>query len=458
MVPKRRLRRAAPSSCGTKARFAPFAKGGWGDFGIDFPGRAHLKRWIGRTALTPAVPAIARCVSAALILWLTGSLGEADAQLPKGSAGERGAIETLRKDADTLRQDIQQQEAELDRVARDEGDIAGALEASGLALQRHRRRAAALTAELAELEQNIASTAATVADLSRRIRAGEAAMSGRLVALYKASSLGTAQLLASADSVADFVQRRKALGHILAQDDRARETLMAQHAELEELRAQLERQQAEKRTRAGEHERQLSSVGREKVYREQLLAQIRSRKELQLAAIDTLRQSARALDEQIESLRRQAVSGADGGHRPAKPFSDSKGLLLPPVRGKIVSLYGAFRHPQLNAQAFRSGIEIAADRGEPVQAVHSGNIIYASWFKGYGNVLIIDHGSNFYTVYAHLEDVFKSIDNPVEAGEVIATVGDSGALGTPGLYFELRHHGKPLDPLDWLKRGYYSGR
>ncbi|MBI5578935.1 MAG: peptidoglycan DD-metalloendopeptidase family protein [Deltaproteobacteria bacterium] len=405
------------------------------------------------TTSTPASPAVARCLSAALILCLAGSLGDVDAQSPKGSPGERAAIETLREEADALRQDIQQQEAELDRVARDEGDIADALEASGLALQRHRRRAAALKAELTELEENIASTAATVEDLSRRIRAGEAAMSRRLVALYKVSSLGTAQLLASADSVAEFVQRRKALGQILAQDELAREALMAQHAELEELRAHLERQQAEKRTRAGEHARQLASAARENANREKLLALIRTRKELQLAAIDNLRQSARALDEQIESLGRRAVSAADGGHRPVKPFSDSKGLLLPPVKGKIISVYGPFRHPQLNVQTFRSGIEIAADRGEPVQAVHSGKIIYASWFKGYGNVLIIDHGSNFYTVYAHLEDVFKSIDNPVEAGEVVATVGDSGALGTPGLYFELRHHGKSLDPKEWLKKG-----
>jgi septal ring factor EnvC (AmiA/AmiB activator) len=380
-------------------------------------------------------------------------LGEAHAQPPERSGDERGAIEALREEADALRQDIRQQEAELDRVARDEGDIAGALEASGRALQRHRRRAAALQTELAEIEQNIVSTAATIEDLSRRIRAGEAAMSKRLVALYKLSALGTDQLLASADSVAEFVKRRRALGQILAQDERARETLVTQHAELEQLRAHLERQQAEKRTRAGEHARQLAAAGREKANREQLLALIRTRKELQLAAIDTLRQSAQALDEQIDSLGRRSGSGADGGQRPAKPFSDAKGLLLRPVKGKIVALYGPFRHPQLNVQAFRSGIEIAADRGEPVQAVHSGNIIYASWFKGYGNVLIIDHGSNFYTVYAHLEDVFKSIDNPVEAGEVVATVGDSGAPGTPGLYFELRHHGKPLDPLEWLKRG-----
>jgi septal ring factor EnvC (AmiA/AmiB activator) len=128
-------------------------------------------------------------------------------------------------------------------------------------------------------------------------------------------------------------------------------------------------------------------------------------------------------------------------------------LLIFPVKGKIANLYGSYRHPRLNVPAFRNGIDIAAERGEPVKAVHAGAILYSSWFKGYGNVVIIDHGDHFYSVYAHLEDVFKSVDNHVEAGDVIATVGDSGAMGAAGLYFELRHHDRPLDPLEWLKRG-----
>jgi murein hydrolase activator len=118
-----------------------------------------------------------------------------------------------------------------------------------------------------------------------------------------------------------------------------------------------------------------------------------------------------------------------------------------------MSLYGSYRHPRLNVPAFRNGIDIAAERGEPVKAVHAGTILYSSWFKGYGNVVIIDHGDHFYSVYAHLEDVFKSVDNRVEAGDVIATTGDSGAMGAAGLYFELRHHDRSLDPLEWLKRG-----
>jgi septal ring factor EnvC (AmiA/AmiB activator) len=107
----------------------------------------------------------------------------------------------------------------------------------------------------------------------------------------------------------------------------------------------------------------------------------------------------------------------------------------------------------LNTQAFRNGIDIAADRGEPVRAVHAGTVLYASWFKAYGNIVVIDHGESYYTVYAHLEDVFKSVDNRVEAGDAIATVGDSGAMGATGLYFEIRHHDRPLDPMEWLKRG-----
>jgi septal ring factor EnvC (AmiA/AmiB activator) len=102
---------------------------------------------------------------------------------------------------------------------------------------------------------------------------------------------------------------------------------------------------------------------------------------------------------------------------------------------------------------FRSGIDISADRGEPVYAVFPGQVLYSSWFKGYGNMLIIDHGGHYYTVYAHVEEIFKQKGERVEDNEVIATVGDSGSLEGPGLYFEVRHHGKPLDPAKWIKKG-----
>jgi len=159
------------------------------------------------------------------------------------------------------------------------------------------------------------------------------------------------------------------------------------------------------------------------------------------------------LEREIQSLSRRSERGALRTPEPSRPLAASKGLLIFPVKGKILNSYGPYRHPRLNIQVFRNGIDIAAERGEPVKAVHAGTVLYANWFKAYGNIVVIDHGDHYYTVYAHLEDVFKSVDHQVEAGDVIATVGDSGAMGATGLYFELRHHDRPLDPVEWLNRG-----
>jgi septal ring factor EnvC (AmiA/AmiB activator) len=85
--------------------------------------------------------------------------------------------------------------------------------------------------------------------------------------------------------------------------------------------------------------------------------------------------------------------------------------------------------------------------------VAPGTILFADWFKGYGNMIILDHGGSYYTLYAHIEDAFKTKGDRVDRGEVIATVGDSASMTGPGLYFEVRHHGKPENPMLWLKKG-----
>jgi septal ring factor EnvC (AmiA/AmiB activator) len=144
-----------------------------------------------------------------------------------------------------------------------------------------------------------------------------------------------------------------------------------------------------------------------------------------------------------------STTPADNG---SPPFKKLKGLLNLPVSGKIISSYGHYRNADFNVMNFRSGVLIQADRGEPIHAVANGTTLFADWFKGYGNMLIIDHGDHYYTVYAHLEALFKARGESVDADEVIATVGDTATLAGPGLHFEVRHHGKPMDPLPWLRK------
>ena len=124
-----------------------------------------------------------------------------------------------------------------------------------------------------------------------------------------------------------------------------------------------------------------------------------------------------------------------------------------PVEGKITNLFGPYKNPKYNVTNFRSGIDIEAEKGEPIRSVFKGTVIFSNWFKGYGNMIIIDHGNSYYTVYAHLEETFKTKGDEVDTAEVIATVGDTGSMTGVKLYFEVRHHGKPMNPLSWLKKG-----
>ena len=134
-------------------------------------------------------------------------------------------------------------------------------------------------------------------------------------------------------------------------------------------------------------------------------------------------------------------------------FAELKGLLNMPVKGKIINLFGPYQDTRFNVTVFRSGIDIKTRSGSAIQAVYTGRVLYADWFKGYGNMMIIDHGGNYYTVYAHLQKMLKSKGDRVNTGEDIATAGDTGSIIGPALHFEIRHHGKPLDPMQWIEAG-----
>jgi murein hydrolase activator len=134
-------------------------------------------------------------------------------------------------------------------------------------------------------------------------------------------------------------------------------------------------------------------------------------------------------------------------------FESFKGLLNMPAEGTIVDTFGPRGDGKVKDRRFCGGISVKAERGEPVKAVKDGRVLFAGWFKGYGNMIIIDHGRHYYTVYAYAQELFKAKGDLVDSGEVIATVGDSGPISGPRLYFEVRHHGKPVDPMVWIRKG-----
>jgi septal ring factor EnvC (AmiA/AmiB activator) len=306
---------------------------------------------------------------------------------------------------------------------------------------------------MTRIEKKITATTMASEGFKQQIKASEPYVASRMVALYKLNWLGRFHILASAESLNELLQRKTAIERILTHDQKVIKALVDNQSSLKKVQAQLESHRDAKRQRAAEYQKQIERMANERAKRTSLLSRVRKEKSAQLLAIESLKEAALNLDHKINNLSTQLAALDPNQYSGREPFQAYKGLLIMPVKGKIISLFGKFKNTRFNTLNFRSGIEIQTERGEPIQAVYGGKILYADWFKGYGNMIIIDHGDSYYTVYGHIEEAFKTAGDVVEAGEVMATAGDTGSINGPKLYFEIRHHGKPLDPMQWLETG-----
>ncbi|HOV84835.1 MAG TPA: peptidoglycan DD-metalloendopeptidase family protein [Syntrophobacteraceae bacterium] len=140
---------------------------------------------------------------------------------------------------------------------------------------------------------------------------------------------------------------------------------------------------------------------------------------------------------------------AEGRDPFGSPFAAMQKALPLPTPGELKRTFG--KSPGASKKfLYNNGTLILAPKGQPVVAVHDGVVVFADWVKEYGQVVIVNHGDHYFTLLAHLDQVFKGVGEPVQGGETIALVGDSGSTDGSKLYFEIRQGGRPLDPKDWL--------
>lgn len=132
-----------------------------------------------------------------------------------------------------------------------------------------------------------------------------------------------------------------------------------------------------------------------------------------------------------------------------KPFEQLQGKLTLPVRGDIANKFGTTRP---DSTVLWKGIFIRTASGQPVKAIAAGRVVFADWLRGFGNLLIVDHGNAYMSLYGNNETLYKQVGDELRGGDTIATVGNSGGNRDSGLYFELRHESMPLDPMKWLAR------
>lgn len=255
----------------------------------------------------------------------------------------------------------------------------------------------------------------------------------------------TVMLLMSAEDISQMMRVWKYLENLTRYEHEVlagyRANLRALDEKSEKLRmlkAELERNTEKVRTKekeTGERKREkeliLSSVRNEKTARQKMLSEL---KETAKRLLDIIRESSRTDDYS------------------AKGFGPLKGRLPWPSEGRVAIAYGSQKDPQFDTPVFRNGIHIQTDAAADTRSIYAGKVIFAEWFKGFGQLVIVNHGNGYHTLYGNLSEIFSRVGDIIKENQIIGKVGTSGILNAPGLYFEIRYKGKPLDPVQWLKR------
>lgn len=362
---------------------------------------------------------------------------------------------------------LQQTEKQL-REEKQKATEARAREKSLLAeIELIQRRLAEKQREIARLDARIKRAAADVRSLRGEIQslealrsAQQAALGRRLQAMYKVHVQGgTLPALLSGD---DPLMRAAAVRHLTSLaslDARLIQEYRETTERLEDRRSREESRQRELAVLRADAQREQSEVDRDAAKRRILLAKVRDERAYHERMVGELTEAARRLEAFIRDLqakqRRLArVPPAKPGTEtpPAVGFGTHRGTLPWPTEGRVVSAFGAQVHPRFGTRTFRNGVDIEAVEGRDVAAVYAGHVVYTGWFKGYGNLIILDHDNEYYTLYAHVAEILVKEGDDVKQGQRIGTVGDTGSLEGPRLYFEVRYQGKPQNPEQWLRQ------
>lgn len=361
------------------------------------------------------------------------------------------------RDLAALRARIAALSTELNEKQASRREARDALRDSERAISDANRALAELDADGRVLRAQSDALEARRRSLIRRLALQQAALGRILAARYEGGAPGALRLVLSGEDPGEVARKL----YYLTRVSQASAALVASMrdglAELADLRRELDARSARlaevTRAQRTDRERVLS----EQRERRRVLAKLGDEIRRDQKQIKVLRADEARLSRLVEEIGRVLATKPGAGYARVEkvpepgaaggPFDTLRGKLRLPVRGELTGRFGAQRG---NAGINLKGVFIRAPEGRQVRAIAAGQVVFADWMRGFGNLLIIDHGEAYLSVYANNETLLKQVGDIVAAGEPIATVGATGGSEESGLYFELRHLGKPFDPLTWV--------
>lgn len=336
------------------------------------------------------------------------------------------------------------------------------------ALRESERAISEANRELYALNQQTRDTNARLQALRKSSQETGAALSAQQELLgrmlrhqYMQGEPETLRLVLGGEHPSEMARQLHYLGYVARARAQLLAGLRANLLEIDRLRDDIAVEAAAIARIAAEQTAQKKQLEREKQARAGVLAKVSQQIRAQQREIRGMRAGENRLTRLVDQLARLVARKPAAANRPrprneavptapadSSTFGALRGSLALPVRGELGSRFGGQR---ADGGVTWKGLFIAAKGGDEVRAVAAGRVVYADWLRGFGNLLIIDHGDSYMTLYANAEALLKRVGEVIRGGETVATVGNSGGNAESGLYFEMRHEGRPFDPLDWVK-------
>jgi septal ring factor EnvC (AmiA/AmiB activator) len=325
-----------------------------------------------------------------------------------------------------------------------EYSILGEFETLDKKLTGERKELRSFEKNIKNVDQEINQLNQQIEETRRKIEDKKRILDARLRRIFKEDKMGDFLILAGGRNYQDLITRVHAMVDLSRRDVAALKEYRDGMALLRQKEDLLEGKRKELvGYKKGASER-MEVIQNEKMGKKMLLAKVRTEKDLTSQAIRELEESTLKVQELMRQLELHPSKHSG--------FMTEKGKLPWPNGGEIVGTYGRNKHPKFDFFVFKKGMEIRPVEDDYIRSIYDGTVAYADWFKGYGLLVIIDHGESYYSLYAHASKVMVGVGDKVKQNQIVGEIGETGYSADQNLYFEIRHGGKAVDPVAWLSK------
>ena len=370
---------------------------------------------------------------------------------PSWGASLQEKIEKEKQTLQQLKQEIRKTRKQRDQARKKQSKVLQSIERLDRQLHKERREAVSMNRDIKQIDRELDKIDAQLTRLRSDMNDKQTVIGTRLKRLYMEGRAGWVSPLMAAASYAQFQRRLMYLSSLATWERDLFEEYRQQVAQSEQLHAKQAKIRESLVARKGRVDKKLSVIRDVKSQKRVVLASLKKTTKSHDQMLSTLNQAENRKETLLKELKQRSHISAG---RTKKRTTDSfrRGALLWPADGDLVGVFGRQKHPTFDTYVRKKGIEIASREGSAIWAVSGGDVVYADWLRGYGLVVILDHGNNYFTFYAHASKLLVKEGETVAKGAVLGETGSSGLTNRNILYFELRKGTKPVNPLGWLAK------